>query len=478
MHFLDFLNESPNFFIFQQKSNQTNFGGVLFLIYIIIMILISLAYILDYALNDKFTYESFKFYNYLENQNELNKDVKLNPFFNLTISIKKFYGYEFAVFDISNYKFIETDDDDFFFYTSNYHLRRQVSDINFFIYFKCGKDENCSSFNELMEKMSQYGNTINELHADVIFDYPSYKISHLEDPPLKIGGDMDGFKEVLSINNQTGLEKITYEWEVIKYKDQQSLFDSLTGNKKEYIGGYVKNDKKPKIEIENKIIDDRYDLGYYLRLFHIKFENNHKEFLYYKREKIEFLDVIANIGALFSTVKYFFSLFFSFYSSNFDNYKIVCKILNYEKEIHQGIELSTSIIESLPSKKKEDENINFNDINNLGPLIDKKSDKKELSAQDSGIVTNIDDDEEDPIVLNKLPFYDFFFNNVYSKCCGKIKNQEVLNTTNEIVYKYVSIDTLLYNQLKLENLFRDYKWNNPSLKSIKNNKLIRKLKNS
>ena len=70
MHFLDFLNESPNFFIFQKKANQTNFGGVLFLIYILIMILISLAYILDYELNDKYTYESFTFYNYTADDNE------------------------------------------------------------------------------------------------------------------------------------------------------------------------------------------------------------------------------------------------------------------------------------------------------------------------------------------------------------------------------------------------------------------------
>ena len=137
MHFLDFLNESPNFFIFQQKSNQTNFGGVLFLIYIIIMILISFAYILDYALNDKYTYESLKFYNYLENHYELNKDEKLNPFFNLTISINKFLNYEFVVYDISNNEFIEIDDNELYSFTSNYHLRRQVSDINFYIYYKC-----------------------------------------------------------------------------------------------------------------------------------------------------------------------------------------------------------------------------------------------------------------------------------------------------------------------------------------------------
>ena len=60
----------------------------------------------------------------------------------------------------------------------------------------------------------------------------------------------------------------------------------------------------------------------------------------------------------------------------------------------------------------------------------------------------------------------------------KIKNQEIINTTNEIIYKYISIDNLLYNQLKLENLFQDHKWNNPKLNSIQNNKMIMKLKNS
>ena len=74
MYFLDYLNESPNIFIFQKKANKTNFGGVLFLLYIIIMILISFAYILDYALNEKYIYESFRFYNYTTDNEELNKD--------------------------------------------------------------------------------------------------------------------------------------------------------------------------------------------------------------------------------------------------------------------------------------------------------------------------------------------------------------------------------------------------------------------
>ena len=35
----------------------------------------------------------------------------------------------------------------------------------------------------------------------------------------------------------------------------------------------------------------------------------------------------------------------------------------------------------------------------------------------------------------------------------------------------------MFNQMRLENLFEDYKWNNPKLKNIKKNGYISKLKN-
>ena len=47
---------------------------------------------------------------------------------------------------------------------------------------------------------------------------------------------------------------------------------------------------------------------------------------------------------------------------------------------------------------------------------------------------------------------------------------------NEIVYKYASIDGLIKNQILIENLFKDYKWNDPSLNNIENNNLIIQLK--
>ena len=54
MNKLDFLSGPPQMSFFQKNSNQTFFGGVLFLFYIIITIGISVPYTLNYILNDKY----------------------------------------------------------------------------------------------------------------------------------------------------------------------------------------------------------------------------------------------------------------------------------------------------------------------------------------------------------------------------------------------------------------------------------------
>ena len=51
---LDLLSSSPQMFILRHGTNKTFFGGILFIIYIIIMIIISIFYVLNYALNDKY----------------------------------------------------------------------------------------------------------------------------------------------------------------------------------------------------------------------------------------------------------------------------------------------------------------------------------------------------------------------------------------------------------------------------------------
>ena len=101
MHYLDFLNEPPKIYIFQKEKNKTNFGGVLFFIYIIIMIMISLIYIFDYAFNDKYTYEALIFQNYSTidktELDRINNDTNLNPYIDLNFSFKD--TDKFAIFN-------------------------------------------------------------------------------------------------------------------------------------------------------------------------------------------------------------------------------------------------------------------------------------------------------------------------------------------------------------------------------------------
>ena len=55
--------------------------------------------------------------------------------------------------------------------------------------------------------------------------------------------------------------------------------------------------------------------------------------------------------------------------------------------------------------------------------------------------------------------------------------QEIIDKCNEIILKYYSVENILYNQLMLEILSKDYKWNDPELNKLDNNKLILQLKN-
>ena len=171
-------------------------------------------------------------------------------------------------------------------------------------------------------------------------------------------------------------------------------------------------------------------------------------------------------------------MIFSFYSKNYDNYEVVGKILNQPKEKKENNMLNST-------SKKEDRNNITNDINNIDRVIEYYSsrNKNELNRQEYNVNNDLglveeNNQEHSSIPLKQLHFYDYFFNNVYSKCCRKIQNQELINISNEIIYKYLSIDSLLYNQIKLENLFKDYKWNNPELNGIQNNNMINKLKNT
>ena len=151
MNSLDFLSGAPNIFIFHKRKNKTNFGGVLFLIYIIIMILISLAYILDYALNEKYSYESINCFNQTNNTDKdiLNEDEDFNPYLELTITLKD-DNFSLLVDWDDETQCMKKDHIDKYG-RATYKIKEKFDNIQLFISFFCGEDNNCTFFKEYME---------------------------------------------------------------------------------------------------------------------------------------------------------------------------------------------------------------------------------------------------------------------------------------------------------------------------------------
>ena len=77
---------------------------------------------------------------------------------------------------------------------------------------------------------------------------------------------------------------------------------------------------------------------------------------------------------------------------------------------------------------------------------------------------------------NKINFIDFLLNNIYCKSCKRKKKQDMINICNEIVAKYLSVENIIYNQIMMEKLCKDYKWNDPIHNKIIDNDFTLNLK--
>ena len=449
MECIDFFSKPPNMFIFQKKSNQNNCGGLLFLIYIIVSLLISLIYILDYALNEKYIYEAVTFYNQTNVFGERQKmieDEQLNPYLNFNII---FNHDNFSIFDYRKINPPEPIEMNKTFERGKYiySFRKRLEDIKIRIVYLCGEDLNCNSF-----KDKKNIGTIQII-------YPEHQINHTDTPPVYENTSIKQGISMVQTGDKILFSSFDIEWENIRYNDQKSLFSTLTRKKTEYIFGHVKSQKITSNEYEiNDPIINQYikGFGYALNLYEIKFFNEHKTYIYYKRKIISFLSVLANIFALLSGIFSGFSSFNSFYSKNFDSYKIIENILKHPKLPNKPTELSSNVISSIndeEGQKSEPEQI-------------------ENTSQNERLI-----DEPPPIILNKYCCGDFFINYIPSKCCQKKSIQKQLNNANYIIQKYLSVELLIYNQIMLENIFQDYRWSNRRLNHIQNNEMIMKLNN-
>jgi len=504
MNSLDFLNSQHQYYIFGKETNKTNFGGVSFLIYLIIMIFISLIYILDYALNEKYEIAShiidtFFTTRYKEGFDESQVDKNINQKMEFKIYLEINDYYDIDINEIMNNTFLHYDGKLYNGYFQEI-CSKQSKYCGSYIIFKFTK-RIYEIFDKPGFKPTKDMHIIYDYHNSNISKYnysffkridvttKNFEIIHNASPPLIISDCTIGI-----CNSQVGsyLNKTTLTMEIhlssIIYEEKKGisrLFDKLLNKSNRYEIAYI--------DTIDRLYDKEYFLikinykEYYILSYIRTFPGS--KYVKYQRNKIEVLDVIANIGALFSTFNTVFVFIFKFYSKNFDNYKIIEKILQLQLNNGKNIEIIKNQIklDNVKVNQIENEiNPNFNTEKNnrLLPLVNDSSenedDEEDINYQinDVSIDNKSEDNKVDRVnnkILPKLSFFDFYFNNIYCTKCKRRKKQDILDICNKIISKYNSIDLVLYNHLRLENLFKDYKWNDPNLNNLLNNNLIKDL---
>jgi len=459
MQQIDFLSLPPSnkLSIFNQRKNKTRFGGSIFLIEIIAIILIIFIYLFDHFKTSTYVIESNEiFQTYKDAMHSLETDKRFDPMTYFTFNIFTDYGNE-----VSD-KFIVSTIESEFSPNPTVNLREtgiteRPSKLKVSIFFKCYNKTLCKYF---PRGTSDTDYTLEYYKLQI--NYPGYEIRHQHKIPLRKAGH-------ISIKCPFLFDTVTrtkFQWRNIKYEEESGMWSRFFNNYllgKEpvsYVEGHIESYTTYPVERDkDKIItlDKQYQY-----LATIEIENDIYRYLNYKRTENSIFTTIANISALISTVNFILIQFLSFYSYNFDNYQII----NYiSKKGNISIKDLTKNLE----KKAE-----LKDINEKGetnePLI---YEEKEMFNEDIGSVIQNKMDKKH----ESINFLQFFLNYFYCSCCKKRKEQEIIKICNEIISKYLSIESLLYNQIILESFWNDYRWNDPDLNNLKKNDLIIKFNN-
>ena len=275
-------------------------------------------------------------------------------------------------------------------------------------------------------------------------------------------------------------------WRLVKYKEDigfLKLWNKLNNidEESQKIIGLKYNSRENMLfedVIEKKEMSLTINGTEYKVLGLIRYSIDYKYIDEYKRTKKSIWDTLSIICSLSLTIFNILSVFVNFYSQNFDNYKIIDKILGNSYNIK---EKSKKLYENIDMNKninKKDSLLGKNDEIYRISINDEDTDKldEENNQENNDNYYNINEEKNKSRNLPKLTFFDYFFNYIYCEKCCKIRKQKIISKCNEIISKYYSIENIIYNQILLENLFKDYQWINQDLKTYENNELIIQLK--
>jgi hypothetical protein len=303
------------------------------------------------------------------------------------------------------------------------------------------------------------------------FAYDGFTLDHQNEnkPIIKAKDNNQFFHRRYNLNFNKTIN-VKNKWETILYTEKKGYFQKDSSDS----CGYIESS-------DSFYYDDLlYDINKknnkkYIFLSYFTFNNDNTQYIEYFRKRVSELDLLANFLSLVANIFTGVKFIFSFYSSNFNNFKIIEKILNRQPKKNYKINNNPLEMEDYENKKFISIRDDFSENN-----IQKDIEKTE-SNNDSDFHKFKDDDCDDDKSstdskrIKKLHFFDFFLNNIYC-CLKKKKPQKIIHKCNQIIEKYASIDMLIKNQILIENLLKDYKWNDPNLNNVENNNLFVELK--
>ena len=349
-------------------------------------------------------------------------------------------------------------------------IERRINDIHIVVLYKCLENETYCDIDE-KDKRAFY---------QLLIYYQGFLVNPRSTIPIIKQGKNIFHNDIFNFNQDFIFDE-SFKWKIIRVEETKGisrLFDIFKEEEEEdikendiYIGGrlekYYKDiyssDSGYSLVKNTRLMTNIYIYGT-KRINAYNCEN-------YVRKETSLLDVYAKVFSLWMSLYSGISFLFSkLYSKSFDKYKIIDTILNNNiknfsknkiqiQKINQlqEIQIQDNLLENVPFNDKNDVKGDENDnLNNIENFID-KNDKKD-------------------IFLPKRTFMDFIYNTFYFENKCRSEKQELICACNNIVLKYYSVENILYNQIILENLLQDYKWNNPELKNIINNNSFADLK--
>ena len=477
---------SPYLSIFERGANQTIFGGILFLIYGIIFIILAIIYLYDYVSKANYTFDyTFVKENSKKNESEWtaykHKEILLSDL-EVKLSLKKDKGEDgvgqnlsdnFFIIDYNTLLFnMSRDSEGYKIITENAsciikqgesHTIKMNFDYPFAVIYRCNGTD-CSISDEDKIKGDSY-------YLD--FEYRGYNIDHQSETqkaPIEEIPEGYYFRQSIQFLENTNIAFLN--WNLVEYKEKKGifgqLFDEIIGNKNIYYGRqlsslttYTGDDHIRDLPTNNteywNLIDEK---GNHFIVLLSTQNIIIWDYERYTRTAKSIFTSLAEVCALSSTIKNIITLvYIILFAKNYDNYKIVENILKEKLKVNIN--------------HKINELKYIKDID-LETKIELKTDLIMNSTEENKIQNenNIEDEDENKIKTNSdtdlatPKFFDFLCNKIYFNCCcGNSNKQNLINSCNEIVSKYISIEKILYNQMKLENLWKDYKWNNPQYES-------------